>query len=66
MLENFQRQKIDCPVVFYVGEVDPKKGTPVYAFGLTNRPDELVHLILDILERTRSTVPGWGKSGAFS
>ncbi len=27
------------------------------AFGLTNRPDELVHLVLDVLERTKSTVP---------
>jgi hypothetical protein len=53
MLEEFQRQKIHCLVIFYVGEPDPKKGTPVYAFGLTNRPDELVHLVLDILERKK-------------
>jgi CheY-like chemotaxis protein len=54
MLERFRNQKIYCPVIFYVGEVDLQKGIPVYAFGLTNRPDELVHLVLDILERKTS------------
>jgi CheY-like chemotaxis protein len=66
MLEQFQRQKIECPVIFYVGDLDPGKGTPVHAFGLTNRPDELVHLVLDILERTKSTVPFRGKGGGFA
>jgi|WetSurMetagenome_2_1015567.scaffolds.fasta_scaffold579215_1 CheY-like chemotaxis protein len=41
------------PVVFYVGQLQAS-GVPAGAFGITNRPDELFHLILDILERTRS------------
>ena len=41
------------PVIFYVGVMLPGKGVPVNAFGLTNRPDELLHLALDALERSK-------------
>lgn len=41
------------PAVFYIGNYNAEDGIPVGAFGITNRPDELVHLILDILERKR-------------
>lgn len=44
------------PVIFYVGRVDPKRGTPAGAFGLTNRPDELLHLVIDALERSRGSL----------
>jgi CheY-like chemotaxis protein len=40
------------PVIYYVGALDDR-GTPTKAFGITNRPDELVHLILDALESDR-------------
>jgi hypothetical protein len=40
------------PIIFYVGAA--QKPAPPSAFGLTDRPDELVHLILDALARTRS------------
>lgn len=43
----------ETPVVFYIGQ-PPTRGVPVGAFGITNRPDELLHLILDVLERSRS------------
>lgn len=36
------------PVIFYVGE---SKGTPDGAFGIATRPDELMHLIVDALQR---------------
>lgn len=39
------------PVIFYVGVFDPALGTPGGAFGITNRPDELVHYVMDVLER---------------
>lgn len=41
----------DLPVIFYVTEYDPARPAPSGAFGITNRPDELLHLILDALER---------------
>lgn len=55
---NFLRQMREAnetiPVIFYVGSVDPAaKGVPPQAFGITNRPDELLHLTLDALERRK-------------
>jgi CheY-like chemotaxis protein len=41
------------PVVFYIMHLDPARGTPGDAVGITNQPDELVHLVLDGLERVR-------------
>ena len=40
-------------VVFYVGHVDHSAGVPTGSFGITNRPDELLHLVMDVLERCR-------------
>lgn len=42
------------PVIFYVGVIDLTKGVPTHAFGITNRPDELLHLTIDALERKRA------------
>ena len=39
------------PTIFYVGRLK-SKGTPPHAFGITNKPNELLHLVIDILERT--------------
>ncbi|WP_376094421.1 hypothetical protein ACE7GA_01090 [Roseomonas sp. CCTCC AB2023176] len=39
------------PIIFYVGAA--AKPLPISAFGLTDRPDELVHLVLDALARHR-------------
>ena len=40
-------------ILFYVGHIDASAGTPNGANGVTNRPDELLHLVLDALERRR-------------
>jgi CheY-like chemotaxis protein len=44
-----------CPItlVFYVGRVDPTRGVSVGAFGITDQPEPLLHLVLDVLERQR-------------
>jgi CheY-like chemotaxis protein len=52
-LERFRKEDGTTPVIFYIGIIDPQKGTPLQAFGITNRPDELLHLTLDVLERKR-------------
>ncbi|TKJ32313.1 MAG: hypothetical protein CEE38_23435 [Planctomycetes bacterium B3_Pla] len=52
-LEQFRKENKTTPVIFYVGVFDPEKGVPVQAFGITNRPDELLHLTLDALERKK-------------
>jgi len=41
------------PVIFTVGQYQPDRGTPPYAFGITNRVDDLLNLIFDALERRR-------------
>lgn len=46
-------RNITSPVIFYLADVDPSRGVPPGAFALTNRPDEVLHLILDALERQR-------------
>jgi CheY-like chemotaxis protein len=40
------------PVIFYVGDLTP--GTPAGAFGIANDPEELLHLLMDVLARIRS------------
>ncbi len=52
-LEQFRKVNKTTPVIFYIGVFDAKKGIPAQAFGITNRPDELLHLTLDALERTK-------------
>lgn len=52
-LEEMRNCRFPQQVVFYVGHVDSKKGTLEGSFGITHRPDELLHLIMDVLERTR-------------
>jgi hypothetical protein len=44
------------PVILYVGTLR-EAGVPAGAFGITNRPDDLLHLVLDVLERSRLTDP---------
>jgi CheY-like chemotaxis protein len=41
------------PVIFYVGYTDPERGTPAYAFAITDRPDELLDYVMDVLVRRR-------------
>jgi CheY-like chemotaxis protein len=43
----------NTPVIFYVGRSDPRSEPPPGAFGITSDPSELLHLVLDVLERRR-------------
>lgn len=42
----------ELPVIFYIMRMEPR-GVPSGAFGITARPDELLHLCMDALERRR-------------
>ncbi len=53
-LKAYAKQKERVPVIFYIGNPDSSKGVPAHAFGITHRPDELLHLIMDALERAKS------------
>ena len=50
-LSGIREAAPDTKVVFYVANLDEEKGTPPGSMGITNRPDELLHLVLDVLER---------------
>ena len=52
-LTSFRKMNKTAAVIFYIGVFDPKLGIPPGAFGITNRPDELLHLVLDALERKK-------------
>jgi NTE family protein len=39
------------PAIFYFPDYDSGMGTPPYAFGITHSPTELMHLIVDVLQR---------------
>lgn len=47
----FATTRAASPLIFYTGS--PVRPTPASAFGVTDRPDELVHLVLDALARVR-------------
>ena len=46
---------LDVPKVrcCFRGDANPNRDRPPISFGLTNRADELIHLVFDILERRR-------------
>ncbi len=52
-LKKMRENKIHVPVIFTVGRFNPALGTPPFAFGITNRVDECLNLLFDVLERTR-------------
>jgi CheY-like chemotaxis protein len=58
MLDEFKAAGLDVPVIFYIGRPEKDKGVPGGAFGLTNRPDELLQLVLDALDRPRPVYRG--------
>jgi CheY-like chemotaxis protein len=53
MVPRLRAEKVFLPIIFYVARADPNACTPAGAFGLTNRPDQLLQLALDALARTR-------------
>ncbi len=54
LLARVRASRNRTPLVFYLGVIDETKGVPAGAFGLTNRPDELLHLTVDGLARRYS------------
>lgn len=52
-LPRLRAAAADAPVIFYVGRVRSEERVPRGAVGITNRPDELLHLIMDAVERRR-------------
>ena len=56
LLEDIRQGSKRPPVILYVTSVDPEDGVPRGAFGLTNRVDDLLNLVMDVLRPARR---GW-------
>lgn len=50
-LKTARAEGVAAPIIYYTGCVDEARGVPAGAFGITDRPDQVLHLILDVLER---------------
>jgi CheY-like chemotaxis protein len=53
LLRMVHSRGMEIPIVIYVGSFRPEMGVPGYAFGVAHRPDQLLHLTLDVLDRKR-------------
>jgi CheY-like chemotaxis protein len=53
LIDEIRARGLHCPTILTVGRYEPERGTPPYAFGITNRVDELLNFLLDILDRVR-------------
>jgi CheY-like chemotaxis protein len=51
MLTRLRAARFWQPLIYYIGQPAPDLGPPAGAFGLTNRPDQLIHLVIDALSR---------------
>ena len=52
-LTRMRQGRIQRRTILTVGRYQPDRGTPPYAFGITNRVDELLNLLFDAIERER-------------
>jgi CheY-like chemotaxis protein len=50
-LNDMRTKGLYRPTILTPGYFEPERGTPPYAFGITNRVDELLNLTFDVLER---------------
>jgi CheY-like chemotaxis protein len=54
LLYAIQEQGWHTKTVFYISKVDRNRGVPPGSFGLTTYTEEMIHLVLDVLERERT------------
>ena len=52
LLHALRHQGDRTPLVFYISHEVKSRGMPPGAFGISDRPDDVLHLVLDVLERT--------------
>jgi CheY-like chemotaxis protein len=53
MLPRLRNAGFRQPVIYYIGRPNLDAGVPAGAFGVTNRPDQLLQLVVDGLSRVR-------------
>jgi CheY-like chemotaxis protein len=54
MLTRLRNAGFQQPVIYYIGRPSADAGVPAGAFGVTNRPDQLLQLTIDALSRVRA------------
>jgi CheY-like chemotaxis protein len=54
LLQEMRKANLMAPVIIYTGTDQSNMARPAGLFGITNRPDELIHLVLDVCERHKS------------
>lgn len=53
MLHTFRSRGIRLPVIIHAARFDPTLGVDPMIFGGTNRVDDVVHYVIDVMERVR-------------
>ena len=53
LLRKMRSNEMVTPVIFSVGRLDPERGTPPFAFGITSSAEDIFNLVFDALERQR-------------
>ncbi|MFD4628177.1 response regulator [Streptomyces sp. NPDC058475] len=53
MLRVLEQYRIDVPVLIYTGRFDPERGVDRRIFAAPTTPVELVHYVIDLMERAR-------------
>jgi CheY-like chemotaxis protein len=53
LMDALSRQRRRPPVVIYAAQFDPKLGMHPAAFGYAKHANELVHLVIDVMERVK-------------
>ncbi|MEU2563668.1 response regulator [Streptomyces longispororuber] len=57
MLRELERREIDLPVVVHAANFDSELGVDRRIFTATNHPVEIVHYVIDLMERVRFAAP---------
>ncbi|WP_436763555.1 response regulator [Streptosporangium sp. V21-05] len=53
MLQDFRDRGVGLPVLIHAATFDPRLGVDPMIFGYTPRYDELIHYVIDLMERVR-------------
>ncbi len=56
MLRDLERHRILTPVVIYAMRFNPELGVDYRIFAGTNNPNEVVHYVIDLMERARMSL----------
>jgi hypothetical protein len=63
LIREMKRENLSLPTVIYGSKDSSTAGVPPGAFGLTNRPDLLLHYIIDVCERDAGSLQDHRWSG---